>query len=78
VVNVSIILNYICPIFFANKDGKGKVDMFTVTKLDYNQQTQKYDYRILHAENALNLDTGTLITIILVLVIVLLVLAIIH
>jgi hypothetical protein len=66
------------PIFFADKDGKGKVDMFAVTKLDYNPQTQKYDYRILHAENALGLDTGTLITIILVLVIVLLVLAIIH
>jgi hypothetical protein len=67
-----------CPIFFADKDGKGKVDMFAVTKLDYNQQTQKYNYRILYAENFLGLDTGTLITIILVLVIVLLVLAIIH
>ena len=67
-----------CPIFFADKDGKGKVDMFAVTKLDYNQQTKKFDYRILHEENALNLDTGTLITIILVLVIILLVLAIVH
>jgi hypothetical protein len=67
-----------CPIFFADKDGKGKVDMFAVTKLDYNPQTKKFEYRILHGENVLNLDTGTLITIILVLVIVLLVLAIVR
>ena len=67
-----------CPIFFADKDGKGKMDMFAVTRIDYNPQTKKYDYRVLHAANALDLDTGTLITIILVLVIVLLVLAIIH
>jgi hypothetical protein len=67
-----------CPIFFADNGGKGKLDMYAVTKLDFNPQTNEYNYRILHAENALNLDQGTLITIILVLVIVLLVLAIIH
>lgn len=66
------------PIFFANKDGNNIKDMFAITKLDYNPQTKQYDYRVLHAPNHMDLDTGTLITIILVLVIVLLVLAIVH
>ena len=64
------------PIFFADTKGYGKMDMFAIEKLNFNDQTNKYDYRILHEENVLGLDTGTLITIILVLVIVLLLLAI--
>lgn len=65
-----------CPIFFADKDGKGKLDMFAVKEMDFNKQTKKYDYNILYAKNSFDLDTGTLITIILVLVIVILILAI--
>lgn len=64
------------PIFFADKDGNGKLDMFAVKEMDFNKQTQKYEYNILYAKNSLDLDTGTLITIILVLVIVILILAI--
>lgn len=64
------------PIFFADTRGEGKMDMFAVKTLDFNEKTNKFDYRILHAENVLDMDTGTLITIILVLVIILLVLAI--
>ena len=64
------------PIFFADARGTGKLDMFAVKQLDFNRETQKYDYRVMYAENILGLDTGTLITIILVLVIVILVLAI--
>ena len=66
------------PVFFADAKGNGKMDIFGVKELGFNEQTNKYDYRILHAENSLDLDTGTLITIILVLVIVLLVLAIVR
>jgi len=64
------------PIFFADATGSGKLDMFAVKQLDFNRDTQKYDYRVMYSENILGLDTGTLITIILVLVIVILVLAI--
>jgi hypothetical protein len=65
-----------CPIFFADKDGNGKLDMFAVKEMDFNKQTKKYDYNILYAKNSLDLDTGTLITIILILVIVILLIAI--
>jgi hypothetical protein len=66
------------PIFFADKNGDGKPDMFVVKdKIEDINQT-KSEYKVLYAENVLGLDTGTLVTIILVLVIVLLVLAIIH
>ena len=64
------------PIFFADATGNGKLDMFAVKQLDFNRDTQKYDYRVMYSENILGLDTGTLITIILVLVIVILLLAI--
>lgn len=64
------------PIFFADATGNGKLDMFAVKQLDFNRETQKYDYRVMYSENVLGLDTGTLITIILVLVIVILLLAI--
>ena len=66
------------PIFFADSDGDGDVDMFAVKDKGYNIETKKNEYRVLFAENALNIDTGTLITIILVLVIVLLVLMILR
>jgi hypothetical protein len=52
--------------------------MFAIEKLDFNSHTNKYDYRVLHAEDVLGLGTGTLITIILVLVIIVLAIAIIH
>ncbi|MGA2669591.1 MAG: VCBS repeat-containing protein [Ignavibacteria bacterium] len=66
------------PIFFADTKGDGKLDMFAIEKLDFNSHTNKYDYRVLHAEDVLGLGTGTLITIILVLVIIVLAIAIIH
>ena len=66
------------PIFFADAKGDGKLDIFAVEKLDFNSQTNKYDYRVLHAEDAFGLGTGTLITIILVLVVIVLVIAIVH
>lgn len=66
------------PIFFADKDGDGDLDMFAVKEKGYNTLTQKNEYRVYASENALDLDTATLITIILVLVIVLLLLAILR
>jgi hypothetical protein len=64
------------PIFFADKDGDGDMDMFVVRDKEFDKTSQKYEYNIGYAENSMNLDTGTLITIILILVIVLLILAI--
>jgi hypothetical protein len=66
------------PIFFADQDGDGDLDLFAVKDKGFNTLTQKNDYKIYTAENAFDLDTGTLITIILVLVIVLLLLAILR
>ena len=66
------------PVFFADMDGDGDLDMFAVKSIGFNSETKKNEYRVLEAENYLDLDTGTLITIILVLVIVILVLAIIK
>jgi hypothetical protein len=65
------------PIFFADRDGDKDMDLFVVKDKELNKYN-KYDYKISYAENALDLDTGTLITIILVLVIVLLLLAILR
>jgi hypothetical protein len=66
------------PIFFADKDGDGDLDLFAVKEKGYNQLTQQNEYKIYAAENSLDLDTGTLITIILVLVIALLILMILR
>lgn len=66
------------PLFFADRNGDGKVDMFAVKDKLYNTETKKMDYKIMYAENVLGLDTGVLITIILVLIIVILILAIVH
>jgi hypothetical protein len=66
------------PIFFADSKGDGKLDAFAIKKLDFNSHTNKYDYRVLRAEDVLGLDTPLLITIILVLVIIVLVIAIVH
>ncbi len=66
------------PMFFADTKGEGKLDIFAVEKLDFNSQTNQYDYRVLHQEDVLGLGTGTLITIILVLVIIVLAIAILH
>ncbi len=66
------------PIFFADNDGDGDVDMFAVKEKGYNTLSQQNEYKIYTAENAFDMDTGTLITIILVLVIVLLILAILR
>ena len=78
-VNASpFISGFPVPLFFADSDGDGDLDMFTVKDKGIDEETGTRQYRVLHAENALNLDTGTLITIILVLVIVLLVLAILN
>jgi hypothetical protein len=66
------------PVFFADKDGDGDLDMFAVKDMGFNTHSQTNEYKVYTAENAFDLDTGTLITIILVLVIVLLLLAILH
>ncbi len=66
------------PIFFADKDGDGDLDLFAVRESGFNSLTQQNEYTVYAADNALDLDTGTLITIILVLVIVLLLLAILR
>ena len=66
------------PVFFADASGDGKPDMFVVKDSHFNQQTQKMDYDLAFEKNALDLDTGTLITLILILVIVILVLAIVR
>ena len=66
------------PIFFADNKGNGKLDMFAIQKVDFNSETNKYEYKVLHADNVLGLGTGTLITIILVLVIIVLVIAVVR
>jgi len=66
------------PVFFADNDGDGDLDMFAVKDKGYNSLTRQNEYKVYTAENSLDLDTGTLITIILVLVIVLLLLAILR
>lgn len=63
------------PVFFADKDGDGDLDMFAVKEKGFNKETQKNEYRVLYSSNAFDLDTGTLITIILVLVVLILLLA---
>lgn len=64
------------PVFFADSDGDGDLDMFAVNEKGFNSITQQYEYKVYTAENSFDLDTGTLVTIILILVIVLLLLAI--
>lgn len=64
------------PVFFADKEGDGDLDLFVVKDKQFSNVKQQYEYIVSGAENTMGLDTGTLITIILVLVIVLLVLAI--
>ncbi len=66
------------PIFFADRDGDGKPDLFAITDKVYDPVQQKSEYKVLYAKNSLDLDTGTLITIILILVIVVLLIAILH
>jgi hypothetical protein len=66
------------PMFFADKNGDGKPDMFVVKDRIYNNHIKNTEYKILYSENVLDLDTGTLVTIILILVIVLLLLLILH
>jgi FG-GAP-like repeat len=67
---VDIALPY--PVFFADKNGDGSPDMFVVKDKIYDSREQKYEYKILYADNFLGLDTGVLITIVLVLLIVVL------
>ena len=66
------------PVFFADKDGDGDLDLFAVKDMGFNTVTQQNEYKVYAEENAFDLDTGTLITIILVLVIVILLLAILR
>ncbi len=64
------------PVFFADKNGDGKPDMFVVKDKIYDSQQQRNEYKVLYAQNALGLDTGVLVTIVLVLLIVVLVIII--
>jgi hypothetical protein len=64
------------PVFFADKDGDGDMDLFAVKDRQFNDEKGRFEHKVYAAENAVDLDTGTLITIILILVIVLLILAI--
>ena len=64
------------PVFFADKNGDMSPDMFVIKDKIYDTQLQKYEYKVLYAQNVLGLDTGVLITIVLVLLIIVLVLAI--
>jgi hypothetical protein len=64
------------PVFFADRNGDSSPDMFVIKDRIYDTQQQKVEYKILYAENGLNIDTGVLITIVLVLLIIVLVLAI--
>jgi len=64
------------PVFFADANGNGSLDMFVVKDKIYDSQKQKFEHKIIYAENVLGLDTGVLITIVLVLLIIVLVLAI--
>lgn len=66
------------PIFFADRDGDKDMDLFVVKDKELNKVDNKYSYEIAYSENALDLDTGTLITLILILIIVVLVLAILR
>lgn len=66
------------PVFFADKNGDGKPDMFIIKDKIEDKTLQTNEYKVLYSENVLGLDTGMLITIILVLVIVVLVIAIVH
>lgn len=66
------------PVFFADKEGDGDLDLYVVKDKQFSNVKQQYEYSVSGAENTLGLDTGTLITIILVLVIVLLLLAILR
>lgn len=54
------------------------MDLFVVKDKEFNSQQQKFEYKMAEAENLMDLNTWTLITIIHVLVIVLLVLAILR
>lgn len=71
---IDIALPY--PVFFADKNGDSKPDMFVIKDKIYDSQQQKYEYNVLYAPNGLNLDTGVLITIVLVLLIIVLVIII--
>jgi hypothetical protein len=71
---IDIALPY--PVFFADKNGDGRPDMFVVKDKIYDSQQQKYEYKVLYAANGLNLDIGVLITIVLVLLIIVLVIII--
>lgn len=64
------------PMFFADKDGDGDMDMFVIKDKVFDKKENRFNYKVASAENMMDLDTGTLITIILVLLVVLLVLAI--
>jgi len=72
---IDIALPY--PVFFADKNGDKSPDMFVVKDKIYDTRLQKYEYKLLYAENSLFLDTGVLITIVLVLLIIVLVIIII-
>ena len=58
------------PIFFA-KGNRGEMNIFVVKKLDYNSKLNKYNYRVLEADNIFSLDEESLITLILAVFVVL-------
>ena len=64
------------PVFFADKDGDNDVDIFAIVKNGYDSKTFQQRYEPMYAENTMDLDHYTLITIILVLIIIALLLVI--
>ena len=66
------------PLFFADKDGDGDLDLFAITKNNQEEINNIRSYKATTIENAFDLDHYTLITIILVLIVVILLIAILR
>lgn len=71
---IDIALPY--PVFFADKNGDSRPDMFVIKDKVNDTRQQKSEYKVLYAQNVLGLDTGVLVTIVLVLLIIVLVIII--
>ncbi|MBC8490257.1 MAG: VCBS repeat-containing protein [Bacteroidetes bacterium] len=66
------------PLFFADRDGDGDMDLFAISKDNPEESNNFQSYKATSIENTLDLDHYTLITIILVLIAVILLIAILR